>query len=179
MAAEGRDAGLPEWEDFVKSAATGIPSGLDCGSLPAEQAHGIKTEEERAVHPAYCGKKYDDKHTLTQKNLQKIIAEFPKHKSRHDISLAKAENHPLCREVVINTKTVLTAAETTFKKLESTYKSMEVKGKGFLSMKQLEECGEDCEAVWKQNKEIVDMVKALDHLLKLPIQKSYGTPSTG
>ena len=172
------DVSCPGWDEMLARAATGIPSGMDC-SQPAEPAREIKTEEERAVHPQHCGKKYDEQHAATQKNLQKVIAEWPKNKSRHEISLAKADSHPLCKEVVNNTKTVLGAADATFKKLENTYKQMEVKGKGFLSMKQLEESGELCESVWKQNRDIVEMVKALDQLSKLPAKPSSGTPSTG
>ena len=103
-----------------------------------------------------------------------MVAEFLKHKSRHEISLEKAKSHPLCNGLVNNTRTVLVAADATFKTLEIAYKQMEVKGKGFLSMVQLEDFGVKCEEVWKQNKEIIDMVKALDQLSKLPVRPSTG-----
>lgn len=81
VAAEGSDIGLPAWDEFRANAKTGIPSGMDCGSRPAEPAREMKTEEERAVHPECCGKKYDELRAMTAKSVHKVIIEWPKHKS--------------------------------------------------------------------------------------------------
>ena len=105
------------------------------------------------------------------RNIQRAVLEFPKHKQKHSISIMKVETHPLCQEVIVNMNTLMKDAEAKLAALSTTHTSIEVKGKGFLSLAQLEEGMENCEALWKLNKDITEMVKALDSLAKIPAPK--------
>ena len=179
LAAEGNGVGcpsLPTWDAFLADAKTGIPSDADFEPPPAEPAPHIKAETERAVHPEHYGKEYDSLYAIAYKNVQKGASEWPKNKSRHEISLAKAENHPLCGQVIHNMKALMAHAEVNFKKVEATYKSMEVKGKGYHSMTELQAASKVCEELYQQNKDLQELVKALDSLSKLQVpQKSSDT----
>ena len=157
-----------EWSDVKDSALTGIPSGMDMPSLAPTPTVTVKTEEERAIHPDFCGPKYDELHSQVAKNIQRVIQEWPKHKSKHEIAVAKAEPHPLCTGVIGNLKALLQAVDKNYKSLEEANTAIAVKRRGFLSKDQLEKHKDTCEKVWTQNKDVGEMVKALDGLSKLP-----------
>ena len=61
---------------------TGIPQGEQM-EAPAEAptATVVKTEQERAVHPDYNGKEYDELHGTVKKNIEIFLREWAKQKN--------------------------------------------------------------------------------------------------
>ena len=51
----------------------------------------MKTEQERAVHPEYYGKDYDELHGAVKKNIDLFLREWPKKKHTSDLNIAKAQ----------------------------------------------------------------------------------------
>ena len=74
----------------------------------------------------------------------------------------------MCRRVIANTRALLNVVDQSYKHLEESNTTIQVKGRGFLSNDQLDKCKDTCEKIWNQNKDIGEMVKAPDCLSKLP-----------
>jgi len=89
------------WDECKATAMTGIPSGESMEPPPTPEpavtAVTVKSEHERAVHPDFCGAKYDETHSLTVKNIAKLIQQWPGKANAHKVIVAKATRHPMCK----------------------------------------------------------------------------------
>ena len=57
----------------------------------------VKTEQERAAHPDFCGPTYEELHEQVKKHMQNVMALWPKKKGRHEVQVANTEVHPLVK----------------------------------------------------------------------------------
>ena len=90
-------------------------------------------------------------------------------KSKHDISIAKAKDHPLCGQLVHQLHGLLKFIDERFKKVDDANTTIHVKGRGFLSHTDLEAAKDNCEKIWQGHKDVETVVKALEGLAKLPV----------
>ena len=164
---------LQDWETVRASASTGIPENItmECPAETAEPAETavIKSAQERAIHPEYCGPKYDEAYTSALKNTEKVASVWQKKKKQYEIDLEKAKDHPMCQPVIASATKHIATAEQLFKELEDFNKTAQVKGKGFHSKKELDKASKDCEEVFKADLDIDAAVKALGPLIKVQI----------
>ena len=81
---------------------TGIPKGTTIEAprpaAPAAPFAEVKTEGGGAAMQAFCGVQYDELHLTTTKNIQTVQAQWPGKRSGHEVSLAKVETHPMCKD---------------------------------------------------------------------------------
>ena len=66
-------------------------------------------------------------------------------KSKHDTSIAKAKDHPLCGQLINQLQALLKLIDERYKKVEAANTSIQVKGRGFLSHTDLEAAKDNCE----------------------------------
>ena len=157
-----------EWSVVRGSALTGIPQGSELPTPEPAATAFIKTEAERAVHPEFYGPKYDELHAAVAKNVSKVTQEWPKMKTKHDISIAKAKDHPLCGQLISQLQALLKFIDERYKKVEAANTTMQVKGRGFLSQSELETAKDNCEKNWLQHKDVETVIKALEGLVRIP-----------
>ena len=95
---------LQDWAGLLTSASTGIPDNVVMEPIAPPTDTVIKSEAERAIHPDFCGPKYDELHNMVVKNISSVVGVWPKKKTKHEIEFAKAEGNPLCAPVIKNAK---------------------------------------------------------------------------
>ena len=134
---------------------------------PPPAATAIQSEAEGSIHPDFCGPKYDELHTSTVKNIDKVANIWLKKRSNHNVEVAKAQGHPLCTDVIANAKKHLDRCDELFKHLEDVKTAAAVKGRGHHFRADLEQCGRECEEIYKLDKDISSAVKALAPLMAL------------
>ena len=71
-----QNVSMEDWRAIANGVQTGIPDGVDMTSPPAATAE--PTAAERAVHPEYQGKAYDDTHAAVVKNIKTAMESWPK-----------------------------------------------------------------------------------------------------
>ena len=169
-------------EELSEAVSTGIPAGetvetpppaAPAGLTPAE----VKNENERAVHPAYCGAKYDELHGTTVKNIQKVVSQWPSKKRDYEIEIEKGDGHPLCAnsEPLKEAKHLVATAAAEYAEIEKANKTMQVKGRHHLSIQQLEIITERCAKIWRCNKALEDYKKAIKAMVAIPYDPKQKT----
>ena len=66
-------------------------------------------------------------------------------------------------------KSLFQQAEDTYQKIEKTNKTIQVKGRGYLSTSELDATNLRIEAIWRHDKALVEYIKSLKNLSALPI----------
>ena len=92
---------------------------------------------------------------------------YGRRKSKHVIELAKAAGNAFCTPFINNAKIHLDKADKMFKRLEEVYTAIRVKGRNYHSKPQLDACKDECEELYKLDKEIETPVKALEPLMTI------------
>ena len=170
----GYDTGIARLKTrdaVLAGALTGIPK--DIGEQAETATPEVRTEAMRSIHPEHSGNKYDEVHNTVMKNIAKCMSEWPRFKSKHEVSIAKAGGNPLAKPVCDRTNALLAQADTDYKHVTDQFTTISVKGKGFLSKQELETVLDKIETIFKHNKEIQDCTKALCALM-VCVQPSRG-----
>ena len=163
-------------EDLMELTSTGIPAGevmtVPPPAVPAPI--GLKNEHERAVHPDYCGKGYDELYGTTNKNIQKVMQQWPVKKLAHEVEIEKGKKHPMCMgsEPLTQAETLVTAASTEYAEIAKANKECAIHGRHYYSKQQLEEITERCASVWQYNKALEDYMKAIKAIVAIPVKKN-------
>ena len=116
----------------------------------------------RAVHPQHYGPKYDELHTSVLKNTTRCMSEWPRFKAKHDVAIARAVGNNLANAICDKTLSLLSDAEQDFKHITDRFTSIQSKGKGYLSLTDLEAIHEKIETVFRINKEVQECIKAIN-----------------
>ena len=134
----------------------------------------VKNEHERAVHPDYCGKGYDELYGTTNKNIQKVMQQWPVKKLAHEVEIEKGKKHPMCMgsEPLTQAETLVTAASTEYAEIAKANKECAIHGRHYYSKQQLEEITERCASVWQYNKALEDYMKAIKAIVAIPVKKN-------
>ena len=166
---------MPSLTDWKSTAQHCIPEGITMvppavtATLPAQPLKA----NERAVHPDYCGKRYDELYTKETKNMTKAMAEWKKKNDQIEITIIKAETHKLCKGSALlqDLQDEVEANNVIMKELKKKSSENEINGKGFLSVADLEKIGKDCEHLYNSIKPTAEQKKVLEGLLSLPGQQ--------
>ena len=162
-------------EELAASTSTGIPAGeVMTEPTPAVPAPTVvKNEHERAVHPDYCGAKYDELYGTTVKNIQKVMQQWPAKKLAHEVEIEKGKKHPMCMgsEPLTQAETLVTTASTEYAEIAKANKEIAIHGRHYYSKQQLEEITERCASVWQYNKALEDYMKAIKAIVAIPVKK--------
>ena len=104
-------------------------------------------------------------HNLVAKHIAKYMSEWPRHKSNHEVQLAKAQTNNLAKAVCTNANNLLEQADTDYKNVTESYTHLQVTGKGCVSKSTLGFTQTKIEAIFKINKDSQDLMKALTALI--------------
>ena len=91
-------------------------------------------------------------------------------KSAHDVNIAKAEPHPVCKnsEALATIRVLLKQCNDEYLEIEKTNTAIQVNGRGYLSKKELDIAAARCETIWKDNKALEEYLKVLKTMSTLP-----------
>ena len=133
---------------------------------------GLKNEHERAVHPDYCGPRYDELYGTTVKNIQKVMQQWPGKKLSHEVEIERGKTHPMCMgsEPLTQAETLVTAASTEYAEIAKANKDIAIHGRHYYSKQQLEEITERCAVVWQCSKALDEYLKAVKVIVALPVR---------
>ena len=81
------------------------------------------------------------------------------------MQIAKASSNPLATAIIEKAKAILGAADSDYKVVLGGNTTLQVKGKGFLRYADLVDVQGAIETIFKHNKDINDLVKALNALM--------------
>ena len=77
----------------------------------------------------------------------------------------------MCKELVNAGKAHLSAIEKIFKHLEEVHTTVQVKGRGFYSKAALDQCQAECEELYRHDKALDGIVKAIKPLIAVSLLK--------
>ena len=140
-------------------------------AAPAATATSVKSEFERSAHPEFCGVKYDELHSTTVKNITKVTQQWPVKKQKHEVDVAKAEAHPMCANSgpLAAVRSLIGQADDEYLEIDKTNKTIQVKGRGYLSTSELDATNLRIESIWNHDKALGEYIKSLMSLSALPI----------
>ena len=72
-------------------------------------------------------------------------------------------------ELLIAVRSLFKQADTEFTEIDKTNKTIQIKGRGYLSTSELEATNKRIETIWKHDKALVEYIKSLKSLSALPI----------
>ena len=98
------------------------------------------------------------------------MSQWPHKKSQHEVKVLKAEGHSLVAtsSALKIVKQLFKSATEDFTKIELANTTIQVKGKGHLSMTELDTIGAQCDNIWKYDKALCEYVKNLVSTSMLP-----------
>ena len=159
--AENKDDTPEAWDEFAATAETAIPTWMHFPQ-PAAAAVVQISDDERAIHPDYSGTKYDELHTVTLKILNKLVSEWSRARLRADVCLKKIKTAELCKgPAPVHIDSVLDKCDKLYTGLVRSQITLLVRGKGFLSIHELNEIRHNLDDLWVHYKEAVDFMKPL------------------
>ena len=108
---------------------------------------------------------------MFQKNITKVSQQWPVKKQKFEVNVAKAEAHPMCANSgpLLAVKSLFKQADDTYLEIDKTNKTIQVKGRGYLSTSELNATNLQIEAMWRHDKALTEYIKSLKSLRALPI----------
>ena len=169
--------GLPEGVTLPAPPPQQDPAATVAPTLPAATAHPAATVpiKQEGV-PAHCGVKYDEAHGSASKNITKVVGQWPGLQKRHELTVLKVQDHPMVKGgmPLQEVQRMLVMCSKKFDQIEKVHLEMQLKGRGFHSMEQLENTQKSCEDIWKLDKSIMSYMKQLNTNAALPIVPDVG-----
>ena len=158
--AENNDDTPKTWDEFAVTAEKGIPTGMHFP--PVADVAVVQNPIERAIHPDYSGPKYDELHTYTLKQLNKLVNDWSRAKQKVDVNINKIKNVQMCSgPAVVHIDSLVGKCEKLYTGLVASHTTMSVKAKGVLSIHELDEIKHNIDDLWRHHKEVCDFIKPL------------------
>ena len=169
--------GLPEGVTLPAPPPQQEPAATVAPTLPAATAHPAATVPiKQEGIPAQCGVKYDEAHGSASKNITKVVGQWPGLQQKHELTVLKVQDHPMVKGgmPLQEVQRMLVMCNKKFDQVEKVHLEMQLKGRGFHSMEQLENTQKACEDIWKLDKSIQAYMRQLNTNAALPVVPADG-----
>jgi len=120
--------------------------------------------QERAVNLEHYGQKYDEVHEKVSKNAPKAMREWNNQRGKFEVSLAKTEHIVMAAPMRGELNELINDVDKWIAEIKATSHIMEVRGKGHLSIHDLESCQTKCEECFTTAKQGTEITNLLDKL---------------